>query len=242
MTAYEKLRKKYELEASLGELEFRQEELRERIPELKYQKREAEEKCRNASGGLSRLLGRISGKGEEERYALERAVKEAAAALETAEREVRAVEKKLSDLRAEQNALGEKSALREGLSGEQLQQFQHLAASLAAESALHYLRKTRKELEKAQELARNPMMTVGEGQQENIHKANAGALADKCREKLTQIRENGIDFPIHPYIQNPMGYIVTAMRFGDQDRMNSAQEGIRETEKALKELLLQLAE
>lgn len=66
MTAYEKLRKKYELEASLGELKFRQEELRERIPELKYQKREAEEKILNASGGLRGLLNRIAGKGEED--------------------------------------------------------------------------------------------------------------------------------------------------------------------------------
>lgn len=242
MTAYEKLRKKYELEASLGELKFRQEELRERIPELKYQKREAEEKILNASGGLHGLLNRIAGKGKEERYALERTIRERSAALETAEKDLQAVKKKLADLQAEQDALGEASGLKEALSEEQLQQFQRLEASLAAESALHYLRKTRKELEMAQDLARNPMMTINDGYRENTHKANAGALADKCREKLEIIRTNGIDLVIHPYIQNPMGYIVTAMRYGDQDRMNSAQKGIRDTEKALKELLLQLAE
>lgn len=242
MTAYEKLRKKYELEASLAELAFRREELREQIPELKFQKREAEEKSLAAGGSLRRFLNRLSGKGEEEQEAADRAVRGAAAALQMAERDLRIVEDKLAAIREEQENLGEKSTLLEEVTQLEREQFCRLEASLSAEAALHLLRKTRKELALAQDYARNPMMAVGDGYRENIHKANAGALADKCREKLEAIQANGIDFEIHPYLQNPMGYIVSAMRYGDQDRMNSAQKGIRDTEKALKELLLQLSE
>lgn len=241
MTAFEKLTEKYALEASLTELEFRKEELEAVIPELKYQKREADVAAVEY-GGLRRFLNRLAGKEEENREQQEMAVRRAAAALESARRDMAAVSQKLDTLRTEWEVLGRKEELFSQLSGEEQAHFQRLEASLAAEMALHYLRKCRKELAAAQELARNPMMAVGDGYRENTHKANAGALADKCREKLEKIRTCGMDFAIHPYIENPMGYIVTAMRFGDQDRMNSAQKGIRETEIALKELLLQLAE
>lgn len=242
MTAYETLTKLYTLEASLMNMEERCEELRSSIPELKYRKREAEVACVEGSGGFKRFLSRLSGKAEEDSEALARAARAAGAALESAQRELTVMEDKRSREKAEYDALGDKASLMAELSGQEREHFLRLEASLCAERALHLLRKARKELTAAQELARNPMMTVGDGYRENTHKANAGALADKCREKLEQIRSCGFGFEIHPYLENPMGYIVSAMRYGDLDRMNSAQNGIRETEAALKELLLQLAE
>lgn len=242
MTAYEKLTQKYVLEASLTELNFRREELKAEIPQRKARKREAEAARLEAQGALRRFLNRLSGKEQDTQEELERAVRKAAADLEVTQRDLRRVEESIASAERESDQLGEKQTLMAQLTPEEKSHFYRLEASLAAEAALHYLNKCRKELEQAQYYARNPMMTVGDGYTENAHKANAGALADQCRAQLQRIRENGIDFPIHPYLENPMGYIATAMRFGDQDRMNSAQKGIRETEKALKELLLQLAE
>lgn len=241
MTAYEKLQKKYELEASLMELEARQEELQSRLPELKFQKREAEEASLAAQSGLKHFWGRLLGKEEEVDSCAQKA-QAAASALAGVQRDLEIVERKLSAVRKENADLGEKTALMAELNPEGRMHFRYLEASLCAEGALHFLRKTRKELSAAQELARNPMMAIGDGQRENIHQANAAHLADQCREKLERIVECGIDFQIHAYLKNPMGYLATAARYADLDRYNSAQQGIRETEAAIKELLLQLSD
>lgn len=242
MTAYEALEMKYQLEASLTGMQERYEELRDSLPELKFRKREAEDAALQYDGGLRRFLNHLTGKENEERESLSQAVRAATAALEAAQKETCTMEGKISRIKQELADLGEKTEFMDQLTEGERAHFLRLEASLRAEVALHYLRKCRKELEQAQYYARNPMMTPGDGYRENEHKANAGALADRCREKLEEINACGFAFDIHPYIQNPMGYIATAMRFGDQDRMNSAQKGIKETEAALKELLLQLAE
>lgn len=243
MTAYEALRKKYELEASLTAARERLEEAKETIPQLKAKKREADVALLEADSGLKRLFRKLAGKEEENhKYLLEQAARNAQAELDAALAEQKALEAGLASLEAEQAALGEKEALMAALSEKEKCHFLRLEASLCAEEALHHLRKCRKELEQAQYYARNPMMYPGEEMEENTHKKAAGVLADRCREKLQEIHSCGFPFDIHPYIQNPMGYIVTARRYGDQDQMNLAQKGIRETEIALKELLLQLAD
>ncbi len=242
MTAFDALQKKYELEASLNNMREHLDEVQSSLPELKYQKRLVEDAALNARGGLKQLLNRLRGKEDASSEAMERSIRTAAAALEAAQRDRAALEHNIAVAQEEWESLGEKQALMEALSQGEKDHFLRLEASLCAETALHHLRKCRKELEQAQYYARNPMMAVNDGYQENLHKANAGALAGKCREKLEQIHRCGFAFPIHPYIQNPMGYIVSAQRYGDQDKMNAAQKGIKETEAALKELLLQLTE
>lgn len=242
MTAFEALQKKYELEASLNAMAEQLEELKTELPQLKANHREAQVAALEADSGLRRFLDRLSGKGEENRESLDRAARAAAGALERAQRELAAMEHNLASAKAEWEALGEKEALTAQLTEGEREHFLRMEASLRAEQALHFLRKCRKELEQAQYYARNPMMALDNGYQENTYKANAGALADRCREQLEHIHSCGFAFELHPYIRNPMGYIATAMRYGDQDQMNKAQQGIRETEAALKELLLQLTE
>lgn len=241
MTAYEALTKKYELEASLTAARENLQECKEQLPQLKAQQREANVAAVEYSGSLKQLFRRFSGK-EDQQHALEQAARKAQAALDTALAEKKSLEAHIASLEAKQAALGTKNDLLAALSEEERSHFRRLEASLLAEKALHFLRKCRKELEQAQYYARNPMMYPGEQQQEDYHKAAAGTLADQCREALETICSLGFPFGIHPYIQNPMGYIVTARRYGDQDQMNRAQDGLWETEKRLKELLLQLAE
>ena len=242
MTAYEALQKRFELEVSQIALEERLEELEERIPELLYAARDAKEKAEARSGALERLLRRLSGKEEENRELLELEARKAAAALDAARRERKQLEAQRSALCSEQEALGDRLELKKQLTEAEQDHFLRLEAGLHAEKALHYLRKCRGELSAAQDKAQNPMMQVGDGRRLNEYTANAGALADQCRAQLETICGCGFDFPIHPYIQNPMGYLVTARDFGILDQLNGAQKGIRETEAALKELLLQLAE
>lgn len=240
MTALETLRKQQELEASMYNVQEHLEEAKERIPQLQFALREAQEALLNA-GGFKAFWNRVTGK-EDEREALERAVRAAAAALENARREKTALEENRNALQQELDALGDTDALAAQLTGQEREQYLRLKAGLHGEKALHLLHKCRKELDQAQNLARNPMMQVGDGYRENEHKQKAGDFADLCREQLERIQDCGMDFPIHAYLQNPMGYIVTARRFGDQDQMNSAQKALHKTEAALKELLLQLAE
>lgn len=242
MTAYEALTKKYSLEASLTQLEERYDEMKAALPELKFRKREADAACVESGGGLRRFLGRLLGKEEADPERNTRAARAAAAALETAQRELGVLEEKVGRLRKEYEDLGEKASLMAELSPEEREHFLRLEASLNAESALHFLRKARKELSAAQELARNPMMAAGDGYKKNALYANAAEQAEKCREKLEKIQKSGIGFEMHPYLETPMGYLVTAAPYGELDRLNSALEGIRETEGSLKELLLQLAE
>lgn len=134
--------------------------------------------------------------------------------------------------------MGSKENLLASLTDPEREHILRLEASVHAEQALLLLNKCKKELEQAQYYARNPMMQMNDQFQEDTHKANAGALADQCRQQLDAIVTCGFDISIHPYLQNPMGYIVTARRYGDQDQMNKAQDGIRETEKLLKKILL----
>ena len=242
MTAYEALQKLYDLDASLDNLRQQLEDLTESIPQLKANLREAQVAAMSADSGFQRFLNRLSGKGEEEKAALDRAVRTAAAEMERTQKEQSAMKTRLAALEEEQSALGSKETLMAQLDDADRAHFLRLEAGIYAESALHFLRKCQKELEQAQYYARNPMMYPGEQQQENFHKAAAGDMADQCRKVLETICSLGFPLEIHPYIQNPMGYIVTARRYGDQDQMNKAQEGIRETESTLKELLLQLAE
>lgn len=242
MTAYEKLTKKYELEASLAELEFRKQELEALLPERKAQKRESDLAAAAEYGGLQRFLDRLRGRGEESREQRLMAARTAAGALEAAQRDLAVVSQKCDEVLRQWEALGDKETLFYELNEEDRAYFLRMEASLWAERALHYLRKCRKELAAAQELGRNPMMNANDGYQENVHKQQAGKLADQCRNSLEKIHNCGFVFPMHPYLENPMGYIASAMRHGDLDRMNSAQSGIREMETLLKELLLQLAQ
>ena len=240
MTAWETLRKHQELEASMHNVQERLEETNAQIPQLQYEVRQAQAALLNA-GGLTQFWNRLRGK-EDDRETLERQVRSATGALEAAQRERASLEASLESLGQELKSLGDPEALTAQLTGQEQEQYLRLKAGLHAEKALHLLHKCRKELDQAQYLARNPMMQVGDGYRENVHKKKAGDFADGCREQLECIQGCGIDFSIHAYLQNPMGYIVTARRFGDQDQMNHAQKALRQTEAALKELLLQLAE
>lgn len=240
MTAWETLRKHQELEASMHNVQERLEETNAQIPQLQYEVRQAQAALLNA-GGLTQLWNRLRGK-EDDRETLERQARSATGALEAAQRERASLEASLESLGQELKSLGDPETLTAQLTGQEQEQYLRLKAGLHAEKALHLLHKCCKELDQAQYLARNPMMQVGDGCQENVHKRKAGDYADGCREQLECIQGCGIDFSIHAYLQNPMGYIVTARRFGDQDQMNHAQKALRQTEAALKELLLQLAE
>lgn len=240
MTALETLRKRQELEASLMNIQEQLDTLAEKIPQLLFQQREAQEALLSF-GGFKAFWTRVTGK-EDPRESMERTLRAADAALDNARRKKAALEENQKTLQQELDSLGDPDVLAAGLGTEEQAQYLRLKAGLYAEKALLLLHKCRKELEQAQYLARNPMMQAGEGYRENVHKQKAGDFAHGCREQLENIQGCGIDFSIHAYLQNPMGYIVTARRYGDQDQMNNAQNALRQTERALKELLLQLAE
>lgn len=242
MTPFEALHKQYELEASLIHLREQLAVWEKTIPELTFRQREAQEKVWASESGFRKFMNRLSGKGQEEQEAAQQALRAASAELERARREKDSLRGTIAGLEEEIQALGPKEVLREKLTEPERAHFLRLEASLHAEQALLFLNQCKKELEQAQYFARNPMMQADSQYREDIRKAKAGALADQCRQQLEAIVDCGFAFAIHPYIQNPMGYLVTARRYGDQDQMNKAQQGILETEKMLKELLLQLTD
>ena len=239
MTPFETLQKLFQLKASLSRLREQLADITAQIPELTFRQREAQEKVWAVSGSFRKLLNRLSGKGQEELEEAEQALLFASAELEGARRKKDSLKSTIDQLESEIHTLGRKEDLLAKLTDPEREHILRLEASLHAQQALLFLNKCQKELEQAQYYARNPMMQMNDQFQEDTHKANAGALADQCRQQLEAIIACGFDISIHPYLQNPMGYIVTARRYGDQDQMNLAQKGLRETEKLLKELLLQ---
>ena len=243
MTAIQEMHRSCELEAERMEMESRQKRLSSRLPELKGARQAADGALLEyESGHFRRFLDRLAGREEERQRALSLAARGAAAALDQAERELAAAEERLEVIRAEAQALRPRDVLMAELEPGEREHFRKLEASLSAEAALDILRENKKALEEALEWAR-PDLRLDAGHAKNRLMQEAAGLAKQCREKLARIAASGILLEVHPYFDNPAGYIAcVAAEYGELDRINSALNAIRETESQLRELILQLTE
>lgn len=246
MTVIQELQRRIELETELLDLESRQKQIKKHIPELKSEKQAADSACLEyENSSLRRFFDKLSGKQEEKRENFSRAASSAAAALDGAQRELAATEEKLAAVQKEMSGMRDWNMLMEEVDPGKREHFLRVEASLCAEAALNILRENKKALEEAMRWARpdTSVDPVGAGYRKNRCLSEASELANQCHARLKRIARCSILLEEHPYFTNPSGYITgVAARYEELDRMNSALTAIRETEKQLRELILQLTE
>lgn len=228
-----KLKQKYALETDILHWELWQEQLEGRLPELKHGKREAETALLEyESGGIKSFFDKLTGRREERLEQLRRSKAHAENNLEAAQRELQDLARNLDRARAELESFREwEMEYAEVIRREdQLQeQLQRLEALLCAKALILTLEGNRKALENAREMA---SADVAVDYLKNMHYSEADAWAKKSRKHLERIAKCGILLEIHPYFDNPTGYIVgVAAEYGQLDRVNSALKVVRETDR-----------
>lgn len=242
------LYRKCQLEGRKQELEVRKQKLEEQLPEAKAAKREADVALHEYRfGGLGVFFDKLSGKYVEKLETLTRRASAADSALGTLLRSLEAEEAALTEVNGEMDALGNAldiAAQAEALEQEERELILRKTASVMAERLNYLLQKAEAALEEGREWARpNNRIDVAPGYTKGQLLSQAEGCARECGECLGYISRCGILLEIHPYFQNPSGYIHgVAAQYAELDRINRALDGIRQTKRQTEELLLELAE
>lgn len=243
-----RLYRKCRLAREQQDLELQKQSLKDRLPEAKAAKREADVSLHEYQcGGFRAFLDKLSGKQEEKLDMLTRSAAAASSALDSLQRELERVESSLKKVSEEMDALGEPADVVEqalSLENEEREVILHMAASTAAAKLIPMLETAASALEEAQEWARpNNRIDVAPGYTKGMLLSRAESCARECHESLQRIARCGILLDIHPYFYNPSGYIHgVAAQYAELDRINSALAAIRQTLKQAEELILQLEE
>ena len=223
-------------------LRHRKSELEARLPEAKHRKREAdvaltEYEC----GGLGVLLDKLRGPWEDklERYGREASL--ARSELDGLCQELSRLEEKLAALQPEEYEMIRAKAME--LPENEREIIHHRLAKISGGDLLELLRQAKTALQEAQEWARpNNRIDVAPGYTAGQLLAEAEACARQCHDHLQELEGCGIKLEVHPYFENPTGYIHSvASPFGQLDRINSALGALSRTEKQVQELLMQLS-
>jgi len=243
-----KLYRKCQLELNKQEWENRKQLVESQLPAAKAAKREADVALREYEwGGLRPFLDKLSGKWEDKRETLTREAAAADTQLRNLQRELETAEGKLAQLDAEWEALanlGDPVERAKELDSAEQEVIVQKAAAVCVSRLLPLLETAGKALEEAQEWARpNNRIDTAPGYTKGILLAQAETCARECAVSLRRICECGILLDIHPYFENPSGYIHgVASQFGELDRINRALTAIRSTQAQAKELHLQLTD
>lgn len=242
------LYQKCQLDFRKQEWQLRKQELQDRLPEAKYVKREAdvaltEYEC----GGLGVWLDKLCGKWEEKRETLTRNAAAAGDCLQNLQRELDLTVAALEEIMAQERKLGFSGNVAEAarqLMPEEQELVLRNAARVCVAGLLPLLNKAQNALEEALEWARpNNRIDAAPGYTKGILLAKAEKCARECADKLKEIVSCGIVIEIHAYFNNPSGYIHgVASQFAELDRINTALGAIRQTEKQISQLQLQLTE
>jgi len=241
---YEKCR----LEAKLQILQQQKDVIDSQLPHAQYAKREADvARLEYESSGLRAFFDKLSGKWEEKRESLARNAADADTILRNLQRQLEVVAYELAQVKPEWEAvadLGDPVEQAQNLPPEEREIIVHKVAAISVEKLLPLLQKAEKTLEEAQEWARpNNRIDVAPGYTKGILLAKAGNYAKDSAKCLHRIEACGILLEIHPYFENPTGYINgVAAQYAELDRINRALGAIRKTETQARELLLQLTE
>lgn len=244
----EKLHQKYQLESELLFLEQRKACLDECLPEAKYALREAKVAAVEYEGFTFRgFLDQLSGKKAEKLEALQRQAAHAQEKLQNLEREQALNQEKINPVLSQLEtlrALGDPIDQAYTLEKEERESILLLEAKLATKKLLPALEETEEALQSAREWARphNRIEAIpGYTKSQLYSQADKGARI--CYDCLERIARCGILLEIHPYFQNPAGYIVgVAAQYAELDRINSALIAIWDTKTQANELLSQLSD
>ena len=226
----------------------KKQELETQLPQAKAHKREAdvaltEYEC----GGLRTWLDKRSGKFEEKMADLSRKASAANVELLNLNQEQARTQSALDELDAQEQALnlpGDIPDLAQQLPPEERDLVLGTYARLIATELLSTLCRAKTALEEAQQWARpNNRIDTAPGYTKGKLLAQAEGCAKTCCQKIDEMAKYGVTLEVHPYFQNPTGFIhAVATPYAELDRINTAIGGIRQTEKQIQQLLLQLPE
>lgn len=239
-----KLALRYRLEEEALDVQRKQYALEDSIPHCKYRLREAREKLLSyEAGGFRPFLDKLSGKWADVHDALQSQVRRAEAELQTASRELEQVKADYECRMAELEPLRALDDTGEGLEPREREQVLQMKARFHTGILLRELDRNEAALEAAREWARpNNRVEAVPGRTEALLFAEADTHARACMEHLAAIAGCEILLDIHPYFENPTGYISGVTQFNQLDRISRAMDAIRATKSQAKELLLQLPE
>ena len=244
------LREKYALETDLRHFLFLSEQLSAALPGKKAAVRQTETALTEYTHSWFRSFrDKLSGTWEEKKEDLHREKLNAANALNQTQRELQDLKRQIQIAREELRDLDIRleEAAQQLREDETLQQLRRrLEARLLVRDLLPMLKKNAEALEDAADCIRNRDMRMDSlrlQQEQHESLSRADALAKQSRALLEKLMDCGILLEIHPYFENPTGYIVgTAMKYGMLDRINGALRAIRETEDQARELIAQLTQ
>lgn len=241
--AFEKLWGQCELLRQHKLLLRRKAELEEQLPQARFSAREADAALTEYEcGGFRPWLDKLSGKWEEKQEDLRRSASSARRTLESLTEDLA----RIGDaLKASQVSSYEEiyhDAM--DLAPQERELICHALASVLAGELAASLKQAQEALLEAQQWARpNNRIDTAPGYTKGKLLAEAEACAAVCARLLEEIGRCGMAMQVHPYFQNPAGFIhAVATPYGELDRINSAMAAIRQTEKELDALLVQLSQ
>ena len=240
---FEKLRGQCELLRQHKLLLRRKAELEEQLPQARFSAREADAALTEYEcGGFRPWLDKLSGKWEEKQEELRRSASSARRTLESLTEDLARIGDALKASQVSSHEEIYHGAM--NLAPQERELVCHALASVLAGELADALKQAQEALMEAQQWARpNNRIDTAPGYTKGILLAKAEGCAASCREGLEKLNSWGIRLTVHPYFQNPSGYIHgVASPYGELDRINSAMAAIRQTENQIQELFLQLSE
>lgn len=239
-----KLALRYRLEEEALDVQRKQYALEDSIPHCKYRLREAREKLLSyEAGGFRPFLDKLSGKWADVHDALQSQVRRAEAELDAELRELEQTKEEYARHMEALEALRTLDDAVDGLEPSEREKALRMKARFHTGVLLRELDQNEAALEAARQWARpNNRVEAVPGRTEALLFAEADTHARACMEHLTAIAGCDILLDIHPYFENPTGYISGVTQFNQLDRITRAMDAIRATKSQAKELLLQLPE
>lgn len=219
-------------------------ELEAKLPEAKYQKREAEVALTEYEcGGFGVWLDKLRGSWEEKHENLRRNASAAQSKLQELQMQAQRLDAELSQLEGTDSWDSIRQAA-DTLSPQEREAIFGKLAQICAQSLLENLQEAATALQEAQQWARpNNRIDTAPGYTLGQLLAKAEECARQCGVHLQELEQCGISLERHSYFQNPTGYIhAVATPYGKLDRINGALEAISRTEKQIQELLMQLSD
>lgn len=223
----------------------KKQELEDQLPQAKHEKRESDVALAEyESGGFGVWLDRLRGKWEEKQQTLRRSASAAQSRLQSLQQEIARTNACLAQLPEQTDTPQNIRTEAEQLPSEQREGILHSLARISAVKLQFSLNRAKHALLEAQKWARPDIrLEAIPGYTKNQLLTEAESCARECEQLLLEIGDCEIPLDIHGYFQNPSGYIhAVASQFGELDRINSALDAIRRTEKLVEELLLQLSD
>ena len=212
---------------------------KEQLAQAKYRKREADVALLEYEGSLKAFFDKCSGKFEDKREALAQEASSASAELQNVRQQLDRGQENLDKAEHARQMLPQledSGARLDELDPEERKCVLKKETEVYVNRIVPLLQSARESLEEAQQWARpNNRIDTAPGYTEGILLSNAEKTAKDCAVILNKLCSCGMKLEIHPFFDNPSGYINgSARQYGKLDRINGALDAIAWTQRQVK--------